>query len=46
MAKKTAGGSGQRARSAKTGRMVTMEYARRHPTITVVETVKRRSAKK
>jgi len=46
MPKKGNGGSGKRARSAKTGRMVTLDYARRHPENTVVETVKKRSAKK
>jgi hypothetical protein len=47
MAKKgTSGGSGTRARSAISGRFVTKAYARRSPKNTVVETVKRGSAKK
>jgi hypothetical protein len=47
MAKKGSGGSsGSKARSAETGRYVTKRYAKAHPRTTVIETPKRRSAKK
>ncbi len=44
MTKKT--NSGKIGRDAKTGEFRTVEYARKHPNTTVVETVKKHSPKK